>query len=517
MARSLSVDTVFINARVVTMDRSLPRAYFVAVGGGQIMGLGGADELGQFTGPRTRVVDCAGMALLPGFIDAHCHFLALASSLRAVDCRPETAGSISSIVDAIRRRADASPRGRWIRATGYDEYFLAEGRHPTRHDLDIATADHPVRLDHRTGHASVLNSLGLRMVGISAESSEPDAGVIDREPDTGEPTGVLFEMSEQIRRATGRPPDDEMLEGVRRADRLLLSKGITALQDASPANDLSRWRTFLRLTSSGHITPWITMMVGARHIGGMLEAGLQPRTRVGTLSLGAAKLMVTMTTGRLSPQRAELREAVLQVHKTGFQAAIHAVEWESVDAALDALEHAQTMCPDTHIRHRIEHCSECPPQLLAKIKLSNALVVTQPSFIHYFGARYRALTDPAILPHIYPLGALVDAGVVVAAGSDAPVGPPNPIAGIYAATTRTVRDGGRLSPGNVVPVEAALAAHTSAAAYSSYDEGERGSIVLGKRADMVLLDRDPTRIGYEEIRETQVITTIVGGRVVWES
>ena len=245
MAQQRYADLIFSNARVITMEPRSPTAQFVAVRGDKILWVGSIEESHQFKGPHTREIDCQDMALVPGFNDAHIHLLALASSLRGVDCRPDNAGSISQIVDEIGRQARSRQTGEWVRAFGYDEFNLAEKRHPNRWDLDRATHAHPVRLDHRTGHASVLNSVALQLLQITRDTPDPPDGIIDRDEAGGEPTGILFEMGDYIRIYNGSHQNDvDLLEGVRSANDLLLSRGITSIQDASPGNDFHRWKFF---------------------------------------------------------------------------------------------------------------------------------------------------------------------------------------------------------------------------------------------------------------------------------
>ena len=510
-------DTVLINARVLTMDPWNPRAWFAAVKDGRILATGSAEAAPQFKGRCTKQIDCQGMTLMPGFNDAHCHLMALASSLTSVDCRPEVTGSISRIVEAIRPHA-RSQQG-WIRAFGYDEFHLAEKRHPTRWDLDRAAPFHPVRLDHRTGHASVLNSRALEMVNITKDTHDPTDGVIERDQDTGEPTGLLFEMGGYLRKCVGTRRDEEsFLDGISKANGLLLSKGITSVQDASPGNDLHRWQTLLRLKEEGHVTPRVTMMVGQPHLPAFLDQGHQgPKPGFGDedLRLGAVKLMLSLTTGTLQPGREELRETVLQIHRLGFQLAIHAVEEEAIDAAADALLSAQAALPRADARHRIEHCSECPPPVRKKLKASGAIVVTQPGFIYHNGEKYLALVDKRLLPHLYPVRSIGAAGIPVAAGSDAPVTRPDPLLGAYSAVTRQTRDGPTLCPSQAIPVREALKLHCINAAFAAFEEKNKGSVVPGKLADLVLLDADPSTVEPEGIKEIRAMMTVVDGEVVW--
>ena len=512
------------------MENARPKEW-VAVTGGRILALGGGDGWKGLRGPGTRVVDCAGMTLVPGFVDAHCHLLALASSLRAVDCRAEAAGSVSRIVELLKVRAGATPQGEWVRGAGYDEFYLAEGRHPTRLDLDRATTGHPVRLDHRTGHASVLNSRGLDAVGIGRNTPDPPHGIIERD-EAGEPTGVLFEMADRLRRAAPGPAagasrDAAFLDGVREADRLLRSRGVTTVHDPSPANDLERWRTIGDLRDGGHLAPRVVMMAGAAHWESFREAGMVTGCGEEGLRLGAVKVMLSMATGVLLPAAEELRDLAEGPHRAGYQLAFHAVEHEAVEAAADTITYLQERWLRHDARHRIEHCSECPPSVLAKVRRSGAVVVTQPLFTHLYGDRYLSLTEAGLRPYLYPLGSLERASVPLAAGSDAPVAAPDPLLSIYAAVSRVTRRGTPFDAGEPqgMTVAAALAMHTSGGAYAGFQENVTGSIAPGKLADLALLDQDPTRVETEALpealpdalKEVRVAMTLVGGRTVWEA
>ena len=452
MTAQRHADIILANARILTLDTQRPRASCLAVKDGEIAGVGDAEILRAFRGPGTGEMDCQGHTLAPGFNDAHCHLMALASSLRGVDCRPDKAKTVAHIIDAIRRRAENVPTGKWIRAFGYDEsYFDGNnaGRHPTRWDLDRAAPHHPVRLDHRTGHASALNSRALELLGITADTPDPVDGVIERDEATGEPTGVLYEMGGYIsgRMATHRNQGDlwdglwnRMRDGIDRANRLLLSRGITSVQDASPGNDYPRWRAFHKLKEEGLLIPRTTVMAGASHLqsfldavqdAGLPDAGPASRWASGweygpdwgydTLRLGAVKLMLGLTTGALQPDREELHRIVGEVHDMGFQLAIHAVEEEAIEAAVSALAGAQAASPRPRglksarhkparhrpsrhrpTRHRIEHCSECPPSIVEKLKAVGALVVTNPGFIYHNGEKYRSLVEGRLLPPPVP-------------------------------------------------------------------------------------------------------------------
>lgn len=515
-------DLLLTNGRVLTLDTRQPLAEAVVIRGDTIMAVGRASEAAALKGPGTRVIDCQGLALLPGFNDAHCHVLALAGSLSGVDCRPDRVSSISQLKRAIRQQARRTPPGGWVRGYGYDELSLAERRHPHRFDLDEAAPDHPVRLDHHSGHATVLNTRGLELAAIRRDTADPVDGVIQRDEASGEPTGLLLEMSSFLRHRLGQARDRSTLEaGVARANRLLLEYGITSVQDAGPGNDLARWAVFQRLVESEKLLPRVAMMAGAYHLKEFVSAGLRWGSGHHRLRLGHAKIMLTQTTGSLRPDVAELRELIATAHRAGFPAAVHAVEAEAVAAVARAFQEERPagggLAPD-----RIEHCSECPPELRAVVKQSGATVVTQPGFIYWNGDNYLERVSSALRPHLYSSGALASASVPVGFGSDAPVIDPNPWPAVYSAVTRQTRHGSWLPEreddrwSQQVPVLEALRMYTGGGAWAEGAPERKGRIKPGQLADLVLVDADPTQVRPSELKDIKAVMTVIGGEISWE-
>jgi predicted amidohydrolase YtcJ len=212
----------------------------------------------------------------------------------------------------------------------------------------------------------------------------------------------------------------------------------------------------------------------------------------------------------------DLNRLALACHQSGFQLAFHAVAEREVAAVIAALEYVAGQASWRGRRPRIEHASECPPQLLERIKKLGAVIVTQPPFIHYSGERYLATVPPGQLPWLYRIRAPLEAGVVVAASSDAPVAPLDPLVGIYAAVTRRAASGQRLLPEEAINPWQALGLYTTGGAYASFEEAVKGSIAPGQLADLVLLSDDPTTCPPERIKDIKVEMTIIGGEVVWE-
>lgn len=510
------------------MDDENPVAEAVAVGGGRIMAVGSEVSVVTWAGRRSEVVDCRGMTLLPGFHDAHCHLFATASALTGLDCRAPVVGSIVRLQQAVGEEAGRREAGTWIRGFGYDERDFLENRHPTRWDLDAAAPDHPVRIEHRSGHAAVLNSRGLELAGILRDTVDPMGGVIEREEHSGEPTGVLYEMAGWLRERLGRSGRGETAvvraEGLSRLNRLLLECGITSVQDAGPGNDWARWEAFSDLAGSERLNCRVTMMAGASRLEEFTQRGMKWGCGNGRLRLGHAKVILTMTTGDLQPGIPELTEMISRAHSYGFPVAIHAVEQEAIHAACRAFSEAGAQQPNLlspAVLDRIEHCSEGTTDAIQEVKAAGVMVVTQPGFIHWNGERYRENVDPGLLPDLYPVGCLAAAGVPLAFSSDSPVVDPDPWAGIAGAVSRRTREGRPLpereGASQRIPVLDAISSYTRGGATSEGTGNAKGILKAGMAADMVLVDRDPSETGPRELLGVKTVLTMVGGRVLFEN
>lgn len=490
-------DLLFHNALALTMIAERPRADAVAVRDGRIVAVGSERDAARALDANAERVDCRGGVLLPAFIDGHCHLLAYAASLRAADCRG--ARSIADIQRAVRERVAVTPAGDWVRASGYEETRLAEGRHPTAADLDVAAPDHPVRLIHSSGHTRVLNTLALRLAGIDASTREPPGGVIEREPATGEPNGVLVGMEAVVDRAVPRMSYEELSAGVREASARLLRSGVTLIQDATQTNGVSEWQLFERLIADGALDLDVVMMEGVDHLGELPEAGASGRLR-----RGAVKVMLHELEN-IEPDGAEIaamKAAVRAAHDTGRQVAVHAIGEEAVLAAVEAIEAALTASPRAGHRHRIEHCSLLAEGVVERIARAGIVAVCQPSFVYERGDRYLQLVAEERRGALHAYRTLRDAGVTLAAGSDAPVTLSSPLAAVAAAIDRATKDGRKLGPEQAVGIEDALRWWTLGAAYAAFldVEDERGSLQPGARADLVLLPPGALEASPAELR-----------------
>jgi predicted amidohydrolase YtcJ len=508
-----AADLVLKNANVVTMDAARPSAGLVAVEGDTISCVGPGDELASVVGAGTKVIDCEGKAVLPGFNDAHLHLFSMVRKLLSLDLSPASVRSIADIKEKIREKAQNFLPGTWLSGTGYDEFYLTEQHGPNRWDLDEAAPDHPVVLSHRSLHEAVLNTLALKLAGITVATEEPKGTRIERDPATGQPNGIVFGMLEKIHREVMPPlTDAEFNKGADMANKLFLSYGITSLQDATASNSLARWETVCALVLNQRLRSRVTFMPGASHWQDFLKVNLKTGSGDNLMRLGPVKIMPGTPLDQVN-----LNRLALEVHRAGFQLAFHAVAEEEVAAVIEALEYVDKYSPVKGRRHRIEHCSECPPHLLEHIGKLGAVIVTQPPFIYASGERYLATVPEDRLPWLYCIKAPLEKGVIVAGSSDAPVAPENPLVGVYAAVTRRARSGQVLLPEEKISIDQALALYTVNGAYASFEEDIKGSITPGRLADMVVLSDDPYKIPVEQIKDIKVEMTIIGGEVVWES
>ena len=520
-------DLVIHNAAVYTLDPARPTASALGVRAGRVLFVGDASDAARLSGTHTRRCDADGGALLPGFHDAHLHLLGMAARLLSIDCTPASVRSLGELRQRLGEAARQAPPGAWLRGWGYDDHALAERRHPTRHDLDTAAPRNPVRLTHRSGHAVVLNSLALAAVGVARETPDPPGGAIDRDAH-GEPTGLLLEMGAYLAGRVPRLPLADLERGVGEANAWLLSRGVTSVQDASPDNDLSRLRLLARMIGNGLLAPRLTFMPGARNLADLPPLppfrdlphlpegeGWGEGRGEGRPRLGHAKIMLTASTGALSPSAEELESLVREAVGRGYPVAVHCVEAEAVRAAADVLGRVPS---PGRAPHRIEHASELPPDAFEAVRASGAMVVTNPGFLHFGGERYRRTVPPEAQPWLYRIGALHRAGVPLAFGSDAPVEMPEPLAELAAAVTRRSREGSLVGDAaEAVTTDEALRIAVRGGAHAAGAGAWLGALRPGMAADLVLLDGDPFRRDPAEWPRLRVLAAIVAGRMVWEA
>jgi predicted amidohydrolase YtcJ len=491
-------DRLLLNARVLTLDPRRPEAEALATAGSRILAVGDLGELRPLIGPDTEVVDGEGGLAVPAFHDAHLHLLSYARAASRVDCREVR--TIARLRKLLAERAQTQPAGTWIRAVGYDDHHLADGRHPDRHDLDTATPLHPARVQHRGLHLDVLNTRALRLAGLW----DATGAAVERDPTTGEPTGRLYHAGTLLRGRLPRQSHAEVAADVRRASGQLLAWGVTSVQDASVTNGPSEWRLFQDLAESGDLRVRTFVMPGAAY-----QRELPRSVPADSLvRLGPVKIMLNESDPRLDEARALVREARL----AGRAVAIHAVSEAEVTLALDLLQSARRTSgtgPD-----RIEHGAVIPDYTVAELRAAGVTVVGQPSLIYERGDVYRAEFPPELYGWLHRAGSLLAAGVPYAVGSDAPVTAPCPQFALFAACQRTTRQGASLGPTEALSVKQALAAVTLGPARAVGASAELGQLRPGALADVTVLD--PDALTFTDAPNNRLVRlTMRAGEVVW--
>lgn len=481
-----------------------PGSDSVAISNGRILAHGRYDEIKSHIGPRTHMLRLGGNVLAPGFIDCHQHFMegaAVAIGLSLVRCR-----TIGDLMADLRVAAAKTPPGNWLRAFGCDESLMSDRRGPSRAELDQAVPKNPLRLRHQTLHASWLNSRAISALGLEADRFVPPQGGQLLRDATGRLTGFVVGMEEWLSTRMPRITAAELESRARLYSHQLAANGITAFTDATVRNGAEELTTFSRLALSGAIRQRVSVMLGPRSLKDI--NALRKFAEAGGIEIAGVKFMYVSLW-----QPEILTRTIVEAIGQGADCAFHVTEIEELDAVIRACRTAlpQTAQPAAS-RIRIEHGGLILPEYQEQIAALGAWVVTNPGFIYYRGAKYAA--EPALIPFLYPGKSLFDAGIKMAAGTDAPVTPAKPLNAIAAAVARISLEGYELGLHEALGADAAFSLFTRAAAQLS--RLPAGEITPGYRADLIALPADPTALQPSDLMNLAVETTIVGGQIIYE-
>jgi predicted amidohydrolase YtcJ len=526
-------DLVVLNANVLTMDAKHPAVEALAVRAGKFARVGSTADIKLLAGPQTRIVDLGGMTVVPGFIDAHAHPRPIYdedSRWYVIEAGPDKVKTMDDLIEAIRRKANKTPKGTLITGRGYQETKL--GRHPTRQDLDKATTDHPVLITHSSGHLSVCNSAALELAKVTRKTEDPKGGEFQRDG-KGEPTGLLKERAAAIvRSAVARPdpPDAEQLAGYGACLRMFLANGLTGVQVAG-TDPLSAKLLAAARRKDCPVRLYIMLREGHIDLAVELKQAMAADewgVRYGAIKSFHGNSLSGQTAWLYEPyadradyfglaparSRAELEALVLRIHKAGLQSCIHSNGDREIDMVLDAYGAALKAAPRPNHRHRIEHCSIVNEKILKRIKALD-LVIAPHSYIYEHGDKIENFGS-ARWDWMFPNRSLMDQGTVVAGNSDYPVSAAVPLLRIHDLVNRTSAAGKVYGPSQRCTVDQALHAFTLGSAYAEFAEEQKGSIETGKLADFVVLDSDPRKVDPKAIKDITVLRTVVGGETVFE-
>lgn len=536
----LFADKVFINGPIITVDPENSIAEAVAVMGSKIVAVGEAAKIKTLIGPDTQIFDLNQRALLPGFIDAHCHMLVFGSNLGQIDCSYSAVSSIDDILEKILQKTREIPKGQWIRGWGWDEFALKEARHPTRRDLDRVAPDHPVILNRTCIHACAVNSMALQIAGIDDRTADPFGGEIEKD-ESGRPTGLMREMPamDLIESAISLPDVPALRKALKRAATVFVQEGITSIHDAGVGSvNGADIRAYQEAVAHADIPVkvYLTLREYTYQNLGYQDGGLGLYSGFGDqrLRIGPVKLLIdggigARTAAMRSPYEnqpaekgfltiaePELLTRMQKAHANGYQLAIHAIGDFAIETTLNCYQKILTAQPRENHRHRIEHFACALPELIQRARKLGVLPVIQPTFLYRLGDSFLKNLGRRI-ESVIPCKSLIEAGLKPAGSSDRPVVPGNPLWGIYSAVTRKTDKGRVLAPAEKISVMDAIRLFTINGAHASLEEDIKGSIEPGKSADLIVLNQDPLASEPEKLKDLEVQLTLIDGKVVYQS
>ncbi|UCB52451.1 MAG: amidohydrolase [Candidatus Zixiibacteriota bacterium] len=523
---------MLLNGNVYTMDPRLPMAEAVAIEGSKIIAVGKTSDVENLGRKNFRVIDLKGKPVIPGLTDCHTHFLSFAHGLRRVNLHGVS--SFGEILSTIEAFAAKLKDDEWLVGGGWDKNIVGGESLFSRQALDKLCPGHPVALQSKDHHVLWVNSKALELAGIDKTTNDPRGGMIEKDRNTGEPTGILKEKAcNLVWEKIPPPPADASKKSLRQAMRIANSSGLTGIQNH---DDPRAHELFAQLESDGVLTLRVSSWLPKEELDSAMDSGMMSGQGSDNLKLGGAKFYCD---GSLGSQTAlmfepfegskdnygieatseeELTEMVAKASRAGIGTAIHAIGDRAVHQSLNSIEKSvQQRREGGRLRHRIEHVQLLHPDDAERFRKLGVVASVQP--VHtpadidiaekYWGKRSK---------YAYAFKTLLDSGARVVFGSDAPIETIDPWMGIHAAVTRhRIEEKESWYPEEKVSLADAISAFTRWASYASYEENLKGSIEVGKLADMIVLSQDVFKTDPEDIPDTKVECTILGGRIVHQS
>jgi predicted amidohydrolase YtcJ len=548
---TLPADTVLLDGKIWTGEPYLPAghkavpskiAQAVAILNGRFVAVGTDAEIRPLIGPHTKVIDLHGRMAMPGFIDAHVHFVVgsnLVTQLYLKDVKNET-----EFVAAIAARAKTMKPGQWILGGNWDESTWPGAKLPTHELIDAVTPDNPVYLRRYDGHEAIMNTLAMKLAGITATTKVPVGGTILKDA-SGQPTGLIKDsVRDIIDKAIPPPTPTEFEAAVRTGLDQLRKNGVTSVGDmnygqlaptGSPAD-------LIHLLHRAELEGWLTArfysIIPLTDIKLLTDLGASRGFGSDMLRVGALKTYADGSIGSRSgwffqdyddqpgfkglprailQPRANMDAAVKTAIANGYQLNTHAVGDRANAETLDAIEQSAGPNPAQY-RFRIEHAQHVRPQDFARFAKLGVIASMQPYHVVDDGRFVDARIGRKRSESSYAWRSMLDAGATLAFGTDWPIAPINPMLGLYAAVTRITNDGknpGGWIPSQRITLEEALRAYTQASAFAEFQENNKGTITPGKLADIIVLSDDLFAIPPAKIPDTRVLLTILGGESVY--
>jgi predicted amidohydrolase YtcJ len=511
-------DLVLVDANVLTMNPAQPTVKAIAIKDDKIVHIGTNDEMGAWIGKDTKVLSLNGKTVVPGFIDTHIHVADFGRLLAWISLND--VDSIREMQETLGKRAKKTPQRKWILGRGWSEKRFAEKRLPTRFDLDLVSPDNPVIFYHESGQICVVNSKALVLAGVTKATKASSGGVIDRNENTGELTGVLRgNATNLLWNVVPEPSEDELMEATGLAFKRISEVGVTSVHwIALSSLEIS---LIQKLNEQNRLPLRICVLVPANLLKNLIDFKTYDDSALkigggiifadGYLAAKTAALFQPYSddhksSNRLLCTQEEMNSAAEKIVKAGLQLVIHAVGDKAADAALTTIE----TTAKGH-RNRIEQAAVINKRLLKRMKKLKVIVSIQPCVIASEFSVWSATKHlgPERAKWLFPIKTLLNEGIRVIGGSDCPMEPLNPLLGMQTAVTR------EFFPKERITIDDALRMYTIEAAYSSNEDNIKGSVETGKLADLAVLSRDPRSVKSSEIKNISVELTILGGKVIF--
>jgi predicted amidohydrolase YtcJ len=536
-------DLALVNGKVITVDEKFSIREAVAVKNGRVQHVGSTVEVKALSGPDTKIVDLKGKTVMPGLYDSHIHVTGTGSALMMINCRTPPMYSIEDMKKAVGEKVKESKPGEWVLGRGWDQAKLAEHRNPSRYDLDEVSPDNPVVLTRTCGHLLVANSLALEIGGVSKDTHDPVGGKIVRD-ENGEPTGMLEEAPAMNLVRQHIPPDGipKYMEQIKTAYKAFNKAGITSVIDPGTTED--QMIAYQLLREQGDVTVRTNYMLRAMDGNEPIEKSVErienfPMiTGFGDelLRFQGLKILIDGGVGGrtallrnhyegdpedyglLTVPVENLQKLVDAANLRGMLCGIHCAGGKAMDIVLQAYKNTNKIKPIKGRRFYLIHAYQPSEENFQDCRDMGIAVASQPSFLYYLGDSYHENVGDERSKWLKPHRAWIDEGIMVASGTDSPVTPFPPFVSLWTSIARrTELKNTQMGTEQKISREEAIKLYTINGAYLTFEEDLKGSLEPGKLADMIVIDRDVLTCPEDDIKDTKVLTTYLGGEVVFEA